>query len=142
MMGLAVERLQGGICLVKRFKVTVDGVPYQVEVEDVPGMVPAAPPDEPLAAAATAAPPPSAPAAPTARPVAEGEQVAAPLPGVVLELRVVEGDRVEAGEVLLILEAMKMENEVTAPVAGTVREVRVDRGSAVNVGDVLVVLRP
>ncbi len=68
--------------------------------------------------------------------------MAAPLPGVVLELRVVEGDRVEAGEVLLILEAMKMENEVTAPVAGTVREVRVDRGSAVNVGDVLVVLRP
>ncbi len=141
MMGLAAEGLRGGICLVKRFKVTVDGVPYQVEVEDVPGTAPAAPPDEPLAAAATAAPPPSAPAA-AVRPVAEGEQVAAPLPGVVLELKAVEGDRVEAGEVLLILEAMKMENEVTAPVAGTVREVRVDRGSAVNVGDVLVVLRP
>ncbi|MBC7339834.1 MAG: biotin/lipoyl-binding protein [Firmicutes bacterium] len=107
---------------------------------------PAAPP-APAAAAGPAAPP--RPAAPPGAPrpagvgrevVAEGEAVRAPLPGVIADVKVAVGQEVKAGDVLLVLEAMKMENEVVAPVAGTVRQVLVDRGAAVNAGDPLVVI--
>jgi biotin carboxyl carrier protein len=69
-------------------------------------------------------------------------EVPAPLPGVVLEMRVERGVRVGLGDVLLTLEAMKMENEITAPADGTVAEVRVHRGDTVSLGDVMITLTP
>ncbi len=82
--------------------------------------------------------PSSAPATPEA--AASGTVVSAPMPGAVLSLKVSEGDVVSAGDALLILEAMKMENEVSAPRGGTVRKLFVSEGNQVSVGDGLVEL--
>lgn len=134
----------------RHYRVTVDGRTYDVTVEDaaapgpavtaaaLPDAAPAGLPDTAPAAAPRAAAKP-APGSPTA---AGATVVAAPLPGVVLELRAGPGQRVAAGEVLLILEAMKMENEITAPVAGLVERVAVATGATVDLGAELVVLRP
>ena len=62
------------------------------------------------------------------------------MPGTVLDIKVAEGDKVETGQVLLILEAMKMENEISAPAAGTVKAIHVSKGAAVNPGDVLITI--
>jgi biotin carboxyl carrier protein len=67
--------------------------------------------------------------------------VAAPLPGTVLEVRVAVGQQVARGQVLCILEAMKMENEIASPAAGTVAQVSIQRGQAVNVGDPMFVIK-
>ncbi len=66
--------------------------------------------------------------------------ITAPLPGSILELKVKVGDKVEKGTILLILEAMKMENEIRAPFEATISEIRVKQGESVNVGEVLVIL--
>ena len=71
---------------------------------------------------------------------AEGTSVTAPMPGSIIEIKVQEGDSVKEDDVLLILEAMKMENEVTSPAAGTVTKVLVNKGSSVNSGETLVVI--
>lgn len=71
----------------------------------------------------------------------EGEQIKAPMPGTILDVKVTPGSSVKKGQVLLILEAMKMENEILAPADGTVSQVQVAKGSSVNTGDVLVVIR-
>ena len=68
------------------------------------------------------------------------ETITAPLPGSILELKVKVGDKVEKGTILLILEAMKMENEIRAPFEATISEIRVKQGESVNVGEVLVIL--
>lgn len=122
----------------KKFNVTVNGNAYEVEVEEIGGVQTAAP-------VARAAAPAARPAAPKATPKAAaapagGESVTAPMPGTIFDLKVKEGDTVENGQVLLILEAMKMENEIVAPAAGKVVSINAAKGAAVNAGDVLVVL--
>ncbi|MDI3316060.1 MAG: biotin/lipoyl-binding protein [Bacillota bacterium] len=138
--------------MIRRYRVRVDGQEFEVEVESLGPVVAEgaarAVAGAPVEAAAEVAPPPRPEAAEPraggsggARPAAAaGERVVAPLPGVVLEVRAEEGQRVEEGDVLCVLEAMKMENEITAPVGGTVAEVAVRPSEAVNTGDLLFVL--
>ncbi|MCD7974463.1 MAG: biotin/lipoyl-binding protein [Phascolarctobacterium sp.] len=127
----------------KKYTITVNGTAYEVEVEEVGGV--AAP--APRAAAPAAAPAPkAAPAskaapAPAAKPVAAGAAtVSAPMPGKVLEVKCKVGDAVKSGDVLMILEAMKMQNEIMAPSDGTISDVFVAAGQTVNTGDVMIVL--
>ena len=132
-----------------KYKVTLNDRTYEVEVEAgkamlldeyaavVPAAAPAAPAAAPAAPAAAPAPAPAPAAAPA--PVA-GEAVNAPMPGNILKVNVTAGQSVNEGDVLVILEAMKMENEIMAPKAGTVAQVLVSKGSTVDTGAILVVL--
>ena len=131
-----------------KYKVTLNNRVYEVEVEAGKAMLldeyevvaPAAPaaPAPVAVAPAAAAPVAAAPAAPAA--VAAGEPVCAPMPGAILRVNVQNGQAVKEGELLCVLEAMKMENEIFAPKAGTVAQVAVSKGSSVDTGAVLVVL--
>ena len=132
----------------RTFQVKVNGVSYQVEVEEtaggfapVPQAASAAP--SPVPAAAPAAPAPAAvPAAvPVAAPVAGGEKINSPMPGTILDVRVSAGQSVKKGQVLCILEAMKMENEIISPRDGAVAQVVANKGASVNAGDPLMVLQ-
>ena len=117
----------------KYYNITVNGVAYSVSVEETAAGA------APVAAAPVAAP--VAPkAAPAAAPKAAAGAVAvkAPMPGNILDVKVAAGASVKAGDVLVILEAMKMENEIVAPQDGTVASVNVNKGDTVNSGDVLV----
>ena len=131
-----------------KYKVTLNNRVYEVEVEAGKAMLldeyevvapaaPAAP--APVAAAPVAAAPVAAPAAAPAS-VAAGEPVCAPMPGTILRVNVQNGQAVKEGELLCVLEAMKMENEIFAPKAGTVAQVAVSKGSSVDTGSVLVVI--
>lgn len=132
----------------RKFLISVNGTSYEVEVEEVaagasaPVIHSVAPAAAPVAAPAPAplkaAPAPAPKAAPA--PVAGGQSVKAPMPGSILDVKVKAGDAVKKGGVMLILEAMKMENEILAPQDGTVAQVLVSKGSSVNAGDALVVL--
>lgn len=133
----------------KKFNVTVNGKSYEVEVEEVNGsaaapVVSAAAPVAPAApvAAPKAAPAPAPTAAPkAAAPVSAGATtITAPMSGTIFKNLVKPGDAVKNGQVVLVLEAMKMENEIFAPCDGTVSEVRVSEGAAVQPGDVLIVI--
>lgn len=127
-----------------KYRVVVDGTAYTVEVESLgAGAAMPAPVAAPVAAAPAAAPAAPAaaetPAAPAA--VAEGAStVTAPMPGKILNVKVNVGDSVNNGDLVLLLEAMKMENEVFATASGKVTEVRVKSGDSVNTGDVLLVI--
>ena len=125
-----------------KYKITISGRTYEVEVEGGKAMLldeyeatAAAPAAAPVAAAAPAAPA-AAPAAPAV--TGSGEAVAAPMPGTILKVNVQKGDAVKEGQVLVVLEAMKMENEIMAPKAGTVTQVAVVRGASVDTGAPLV----
>ena len=121
-----------------KYKVTLNGRTYEVEVEagkamlldEYEAIVPAAAP----VAAPVAAPAPAA-----AAPVA-GDAVTAPMPGNILKVNVTAGQAVKEGDVLVVLEAMKMENEILAPKACTVKQVLVSKGATVDTGATLVVL--
>lgn len=119
----------------KYFNITVNGTVYSVAVEETTaGAAPVA-----AAPAPAAAPKAAAPAAPKAAPAAAGAvAVKAPMPGNILDVKVKAGAQVKAGDVLVILEAMKMENEIVAPQDGTVASINVNKGDTVNSGDVLV----
>ena len=108
----------------KKYKVNVNGSVYEVEIELIDGAA---------AAAAPAAP------APAAAP-AGGEKVCAPMPGTILDVKVQNGASVKKGDVLFILEAMKMENEIMAPCSGTIASVNTSKGSAVESGTLLCVI--
>lgn len=118
-----------------KYTVTLNGNKYEVEVEGVQAAAPAP-------AAAPAAPAAEAPvAAPVATPAnVSGTEVAAPLPGKILKVNAAVGQAVKAGDDLVILEAMKMENEIKAPADGVVKAVNVSVGTSVSTGDVLVVI--
>ena len=130
-----------------KYKVTLCGRTYEVEVEagkamlldEYEAVAPAAPAAAPVAAAPVAAAPATAPAAAPAV-TAAGEAVTAPMPGTILKVNVTQGQAVKEGDVLVVLEAMKMENEIMAPKAGTVAQVATSKGASVNTGDVLVVI--
>ena len=124
----------------RKFNITVNGVAYEVEVEEVAAGEASAPAAPKAAAPAPKAAPAAKPAAPKAAPVANGVKVNAPMPGTILDVKVAQGAAVKKGDVLLILEAMKMENEILAPQDGTVAQVAVSKGASVNSGDPLVVL--
>ena len=130
------------------YVVTVNGEKYEVEVERVGGgssslsrrppervsrTVQAAPAAQPVAAPQPAAPVPAAPAA-----SGSAGSVVSPMPGTVLDVKVKEGDAVSVGQVVVILEAMKMETEIVSEVAGSVAAVRVKKGDAVDTDTVLV----
>ena len=128
-----------------KYKVTLNGRTYEVEVEagkamlldEYEAIVPTAAPAAPAAAPAPVAAPAAAPAPAAAAPVA-GDAVTAPMPGNILKVNVTAGQAVKEGDVLVVLEAMKMENEIVAPQDGTVASVNVHKGDTVNSGDVLV----
>lgn len=138
-----------------KYKVTLNGKTYEVEVEageailvdeyeayapapvaaaPAPVLAPAAP------AAAPAAPAPAAPAAAAPVAVGAGETVTSPMPGNILDIRVAQGESVKAGQVLIILEAMKMENEIVAPRDGVVNQIVTSKGATVDTGATLIVL--
>lgn len=131
-----------------KYKVTLNGKTYEVEVEHGKAVLL----DEyealaPAQAAPAAAVPTAAAAAPAAAPapaapvnLAAGETVAAPMPGNILRVEVNQGDTVKAGQLLVVLEAMKMENEIVAPKDGTVAQVVTSKGAVVDTGSPLVVI--
>ena len=123
----------------RNFIITVNGNQYEVSVEEVNGGAPAAP-----ARAAAPAAPKAAPAKPAAPAAPKGPQgavkISSPMPGTILDIKVSAGDTVSEGQIVCILEAMKMENEIVAPKAGTVASINVTKGASVNTGDVLVTL--
>lgn len=131
----------------KTYRVTVDGQSYEVTVEEVSD---ARTPDTPTsvpgrsasAPAARTAPSPAAPraAAPPVTVVPGQRAIQAPMPGKILAVNVVQGDAVASGSVLVVLEAMKMENDILAPVDGKVGAVSVQNGDTVNTGDLLLVI--
>ncbi|MBQ7128653.1 MAG: biotin/lipoyl-binding protein [Clostridia bacterium] len=110
----------------KNYKVVVNGTAYQISVEEIDASEVKSTPATPVAAQAA---PVSAPAG--------GEKVEAPMPGTILDVKVKEGQQVKAGEVLVILEAMKMENEILAPCDGTVTGLAVSNGASVESGAVI-----
>lgn len=123
-----------------KYQVKVDGKVFEVEVEKVGGgyqsLTPASLTAAPAAAPAAPAPQAAAPAAPAAAPAGGAGDVVAPMPGTVLKVNVNNGDTVAEGDVILILEAMKMENEIVAPCAGTVT-LNVKAGETVDTDAVL-----
>ena len=123
----------------KKFNVTVNGTAYDVEVNEVKGAAPKAAPAAAPAPKAAPAPAP-APAAAAAPVPAGAETVKAPMPGKILSVAVSAGQAVKKGETLLILEAMKMQNEIAAPHDAVVSEVRVSANQTVSTGDDMVVL--
>ena len=114
----------------KKFNITVNGTAYEVEVEEVRA----------AAAAAPAAPKAAAPAAAPKAAAAGERSVDAPMPGKIVEVKVSVGQTVKAGDTLLILEAMKMQNEIAADADGTVKAINVTAGQSVKVRDSLVIL--
>jgi len=116
----------------KKYLVNVNGTDYAITVEEMAA-------DAPMPAAKPAAAPATAPA-PTAAPAAApagGEKITAPMPGTILSVNVTDGQAVKSGDVLMILEAMKMENEILAPCDGTVSALSVTKGATVDTGALL-----
>lgn len=107
----------------KKYRVTVNGTVYEIELEELTGAAP------------------SAPAAPAAAAPAGGEQVTSPMPGTILAVNVAVGDTVKRGQVLMILEAMKMENEIMCPRDGKIASVNTSKGSSVESGTLLCVIQ-
>ena len=130
----------------KMFRVVVNGSEYKVGIEELaeesasqPSQVAAAPSPKVTPPKPTVKAQPK-PAATKAEPAAAGGTVVAPMPGTILQVAVNTGDNVTKGQTLLVLEAMKMENEIMAPADGVVQEVNVTQGVSVNAGDILIVL--
>lgn len=131
-----------------KYKVTLNNRTYEVEVEEGKAMLvdeyeayaPAAP--APVAAPVAAAPAaaPAAPAAPAGAALAAGEVVKSPMPGNILKINVSQGQKVNEGDVLIVLEAMKMENEIVATKSGTVAQIVTAKGAVVETGAPLVVI--
>lgn len=136
--------------MLRKFKISIDGTQYLVEMEEVGAPqptpadavpAPAAPAPAPAPApAATPAPAPEPAPAPAAPAVAGSFAQTAPMPGTILDIHVKVGDTVAANQPVMVLEAMKMENEVVAEQAGTIASINVEKGTMVNPGDTLFTL--
>ena len=133
--------------MIRKYIVTIDNVKYEVEVEANDVVKSAKAPA--VQAAPVAAPAPVAAAAPVAAPAAapapaavsaDGEKVVSPLPGTLLKTVAKQGSAVKSGDVLCIVEAMKMENEIRSPKDGTVASIAVSEGASVAAGDLLYVI--
>lgn len=145
---LDTEELQ-----MKKFNVTVNGKTYAVEVEEVGAgqggftyqpvqqapvqqpLQPAPAPVAPVQAAPAPAPAPAHAPAKSAPVSSEGELMSAPMPGTILDILVTEGQTVKRGDIVVVLEAMKMENEITSPVDGVVSKIYTSKSAIVNAGD-------
>ncbi len=136
--------------MLRKFKISIDGTQYLVEMEEVGAPqptpadavpAPAAPAPVPAPAPAAApAPAPEPAPAPAAPAVAGSFAQTAPMPGTILDIHVKVGDTVAANQPVMVLEAMKMENEVVAEQAGTIASINVEKGAMVNPGDTLFTL--
>jgi len=134
----------------RKFLINVNGSSYEVEVEEVGAQgsaafvsapaAPAAPAPAAPAAPAPAAPQAAAPAPAAVAVPAGATKISAPMPGTILDIPVQSGASVKEGDVLLVLEAMKMENEILAPCDGKVTSIATSKGASVNTGDLLVVI--
>ncbi|MFR1694850.1 MAG: biotin/lipoyl-containing protein [Acutalibacteraceae bacterium] len=141
-----------------KYMVTLNGKKYEIEVEEGQAIVnsvttapmagapvAAAPAVAPAPVAAPAAPAPAPAPAPAAAPAApaapaDGTNAVCPMPGTILDVKASVGQAVKAGDVLFILEAMKMENDIVSPADGTVKQILVSKGSTVSTDDVLAVI--
>ena len=128
---VAINSIEGNIA-----DVTVNGAAYKVEMENAPAAAPVAAP----AATPAAAPAAPAPAAPAAAPAGAGTDINSPLPGVIIEISVKEGQAVKAGQKVAVLEAMKMENDINAEKDGTVTAIHVHKGDSVLEGAKIVTI--
>lgn len=134
--------------MLRKFKISVDGTQYLVEMEEVGAPTPTPADAAPAASAAPApTPAPAAAPAPAPEPAAAPAPAAAgsyaqtaPMPGTILDIHVKVGDVVTANQPVMVLEAMKMENEVVAEQAGTIASINVEKGAMVNPGDTLFTL--
>lgn len=129
---VAINSIEGNIA-----DVTVNGTPYKVEMENAPAAAAVAA-AAPAAAPAAAAPAPAA--APAAAPAGPGTDINSPLPGVIIEVSVKEGQAVKAGQKVAVLEAMKMENDIQAEKDGTVTAIHVHKGDSVLEGAKIVTI--
>ena len=119
--------------MMKKYNITVNGTTYEVVVEEV-GEVAAAPVySAPVSAAPVAPAPKAAPVAPAAG----ANSVTAPMPGTILEVKVSAGQSVKKGDVICVLEAMKMENDIPAPCDGVVASINVQKGASIAAGDII-----
>lgn len=126
----------------KKYNIKVNGTSYEVEVEEIMEKPEVRAPQVTQAPAPGPEIPAHVPEKKKPAEVPSGETAAtAPMPGTILDVMVTEGQQVEEGEVLLILEAMKMENEIQAPCAGTVCTVAATKGASVNAGEVLATIK-
>lgn len=127
---------------VRKFRVTVNGEIYEVELEEIGGDPVLSPPHVPAPALVAQAPPRIVPGFRSKPALLQDDAgaVTSPMPGTINRVDVLVGDQVKAGDVLFILEAMKMENLIKADVDGVVKEIRVTKGQAVNSGDTLAVI--
>lgn len=126
--------------MIKKYNITVNGVSYEVEVEELgmnsrPASIPQA--ERQVAPKSTA----NESKAVKPQVQAGGGSVVAPMPGTIIDVKVNSGQSVKKGDVLVILEAMKMENEIMAPNDGVVADIKTSKGAAVSSGDILVILK-
>ncbi|MEI5991809.1 acetyl-CoA carboxylase biotin carboxyl carrier protein subunit [Enterococcus termitis] len=131
--------------MLRKFKISIDGKEYLVEMEEIGGVpqAPIAAPVAPVAPVAEATPTPTPatePTAPIANTPAGNDAMPSPMPGTILKILVNVGDTVQENQPLMILEAMKMENEIVAGKAGTVTGIHVQQGEMVNPGEPLITI--
>ncbi|BBE31144.1 acetyl-CoA carboxylase biotin carboxyl carrier protein subunit [Tepiditoga spiralis] len=134
--------------MIKKFNVKVNGKSYEVEVEEVSSQgtvpvqsVPVAAPVQKPAATPASAPTPKPAATPASAPTAGGHEVISPLPGAVVDILVSVGQSVSEGDKLIIIEAMKMENEIPAPVSGVIDKILVKKGDTVEGEQLLITIK-
>ena len=125
-----------------KYIVTLNNKKYEVEVSESDAVLTSVYDAAPAMPAAPVMPAPAAAPVQVAAPAASasGEKVVSPMPGTILKVNVAQGQSVKAGDVLLVLEAMKMENDIVAPVDGTVKQLLVSKGSTVDTDQILAVI--
>ncbi len=124
----------------KKYNITVNGTTYEVVVEEAGEVTQAPAMAAPVFSAPAPAAAPAAPAAPKAQSAAGSDganKVMAPMPGTILDVKVSAGQTVKKGDVICVLEAMKMENDIPAPCDGTIASVNVQKGASVNANDII-----